>query len=369
MFIQRIKILVNNSITLIKTYDLLLAFIIAFSIVIIGITLGFENNKVVPVNPASSAHYLNEPHNLLKFMVNWDGPNYISIAQNGYRNTAQTNFFPLYPILIKTLNSIFHSYINSSLTISIIGFIGALYFYIKIIKKRFKVTKFQEIIKAVALFALFPTSVFMFSAYTEGLFAFLALMAIYLVIIKRYYLATIPLFFLGLTHVNAVLVIAMLMILLYENKQSIFKIIIFGAISSLGFISYLIYMKNKFGNYFAFLAAQKNHSWWSLSLSHFITGVTSRDGLFFILLFITSLYWFNKQKSFSIYALFYIIIAFFTNNTFSGLARYSLMAFPIEFMLYDYFKDKKTGYLIVIIISTIMWTYFVTQYAGGYTGG
>ncbi len=360
---------INNLAKLIQSYDLLLAIIIAVLITVIGLVLGFENNKVVPVNPASTAHYLGEPNNILKFMVNWDGPNYISIAKNGYQSIIQTNFFPLYPLLIRAFNTVLHSYINASLIISFLSFIGAIYFYIKIIKKRYSLKNIHEIIKAVLLFALFPTSVFMFSAYTEGLFAFLALVSIYLVLSNKFFLACLPLILLGMTHVNASFVIAMLMIIMYEKRQPIYKILIFGAISGLGFIGYMVYLKNRFGNYLAFLSAQKHHSWLNLSLSHLFNGVLSRDGLFFILLVITFLYWWKKQKSFSIYTLFYIIVAFFTNNSFSGLARYSLMAFPIELMLYEYFKDKKTSYLIVIIISTILWAYFVMQYAGGYTGG
>jgi hypothetical protein len=45
------------------------------------------------------------------------------------------------------------------------------------------------------------------------------------------------------------------------------------------------------------------------------------------------------------------------------------MAFPAQFMLYEYFRDKKVMYPIVVAFFGICWAYFTLQYAGGFVGG
>jgi len=42
------------------------------------------------------------------------------------------------------------------------------------------------------------------------------------------------------------------------------------------------------------------------------------------------------------------------------------MIFPIQFMLYDYFRKKKLGYQIILILFGISWTYILLQFAAGY---
>lgn len=74
--------------------ELLLALVVALVVIAVGVAFGWENNKLVPSSPASSSHYLAEPHNRLSFMANWDGPDYLAIVKHGYVNPVQTNFFP-----------------------------------------------------------------------------------------------------------------------------------------------------------------------------------------------------------------------------------------------------------------------------------
>lgn len=123
-------------------HDFILSLIIAIAIAGIGYLIGYENNKVVPVNLDPKAHYIT--HSILSYMINWDGPNYISIAKRGYLNSYQTNFFPLYPILIHYFNYIIHSYTLTSLGISLFSFVGAIFFYLKIVKEYFKISKIND---------------------------------------------------------------------------------------------------------------------------------------------------------------------------------------------------------------------------------
>jgi hypothetical protein len=44
------------------------------------------------------------------------------------------------------------------------------------------------------------------------------------------------------------------------------------------------------------------------------------------------------------------------------------MAFPIQFMLYGYFRNKSALFPYVAALLGVIWTYFLLQYAGGYIG-
>jgi hypothetical protein len=44
------------------------------------------------------------------------------------------------------------------------------------------------------------------------------------------------------------------------------------------------------------------------------------------------------------------------------------MAFPLQFMLYEYFKKKTDARTYMYILMAAGWAYFVLEYAGGYVG-
>ena len=51
-------------------------------------------HKITLNNEIPSHHYL-EPNNPLKYTANWDGSDYIHIANNGYDTGFYTGFFPV----------------------------------------------------------------------------------------------------------------------------------------------------------------------------------------------------------------------------------------------------------------------------------
>lgn len=128
----------------------------------------------------------------------------------------------------------------------------------------------------------------------------------------------------------------------------------------------MIYSYNRFRDDFAFISSQKSHGWLTYNHSSALHLITL-NSVFLILIIIAAIYWWNKSKSYAIYSLLFIGILLL--GGYGGYGRYTLMAFPIPFMLYDYFKDKKTAYAVVLALSTVFWAYFLLQYATGYTGG
>jgi len=345
-----------------------LALIIAICFISLTLFLGYYSNLVIPGNPDNNARYLLQPSTHLDFMSEWDGPHYISIAQKGYSNDTLTAFFPLYPLLIRLFIYILHSPLISALIVSWLCLIGALFFYIKILKTM-SFGKLQDIVLGILLFLFFPTGVFLAATYTESLFAFAALGALYFSLKGKYLWAGI---FAGLataTHPNGVFIIPLIMVVLWESKKKIWQILISAVIGSLGILGYISYLWVSKGKPLAFVSAQKGSHWLSRHyISTIINSITAIDILIFILVLASVIYWWSRKKSFAIYSLLYLLLPILGGN-FSGYPRYALMAFPVQLMLFKKFRNSKLGYPLVLLISSIFWAYFVIHYAAGYTGG
>jgi len=348
--------------------DWSLAFIIAICFILLTLFLGYYSNLVIPGNPDNSARYLLEPATHLDFMAEWDGPHYISIAQKAYTNNALTAFFPLYPLLIHLLLYVLSSPLISALIVSWLSLVGALFFYIKILKT-LSFTKLTDIVMGVLLFLFFPTGVFLAATYTESLFALAALGAIYFALKNKYLWAG---FFTALataTHPNGVFIIPLVMIILWETKQKIWHIIASAIIGSLGIIGYISYLWLTKAKPLDFVSAQKGSHWLSSHyLSTIINSITPIDLVVFALVIASIIYWWKRKKSFAIYSLLYALLPILGGN-FSGYSRYVLMVFPVQFMLFKKFRTSRLGYPIILLISGVFWAYFVIHYAAGYTGG
>jgi hypothetical protein len=353
--------------TYIKANDFLVALIVVAAVILVGLSFGYENNKLIPQSNSTIAHYTLEPGNHLSFMAQWDGPNYLAIAKSGYKTVAQTNFFPLYPLTIRLFETVFRSPLNSGLFVSWASLVGAIYFYLKIIKRQYKIKDNLEAVRASLFFLLFPTGVFLFAVYTEGLLAFLALAALYLALQKKWLPAAFLVMLATATHITGIFVLVLIALVLLEEKVKLSRVIAGVVIGSLGLISFMIYTKVRFQNALAFVSSQKTHGWLNYGHSGAINHLLTLNTVFLLLLAVTVVYWWKRRKSYSIYALLFIGILFL--GGYGGFSRYALMAFPVPFMMYDHFKDKKFGYVVAIALSAIFWAYFLLQYAGGYTGG
>jgi Gpi18-like mannosyltransferase len=370
----KIKALLEKRLTDLKKQilkrDFLIAIIIGLSIIGVGVFFGWYNNEVVIKNPDISAHYSLEPNNQLSFMSNWDGPDYLKIAKNGYQTVGNTNFFPLYPFLIRLLSHLISSPLDAALIISWLSFIGAIYFYLKIIKHVFDIKDNVEATRGLLFFILFPTAVFFLATYTESLFAFLALGSLYYALQRKYWQSALFALFCTATHVTGIFLLALIVMTLWEQKAKLIEIAGTAVIGSLGLLSYMFYLQHAFHRPLAFITSQKSHGWLTVSskYSALIGSVDLFSTIFIILLIISVIYWWNKRKSFSVYSLFFLLIPI-VGKQFGGFNRYVLMAFPVQLMIYAYARHRKLAYPIIIVFFAISWAYFLFQYAGGYVGG
>jgi len=368
-FIQTVQAKCSAALKYALASEFLLALVVAVVMIGGSIALGYENNKIVPLNPAASAHYTQEPHNPLRYMANWDAPIYMNIAEHGYSDKTLTNFFPLYPLTVSYMHIFIDSVLYSGLLVAWGFFVGAIYFYLKIIKQMYRLTSNNEALRGVLFFVLFPTSIFLMAPYTESLYACTAFAAVYFTLKKNYIPAALFAVAVTATHANGFFVLILMGLLMLEQKEKLTKIAAALAVGSIGTLSYMAYLQAKFHNALEFAAAQKNHSWVNVGPWHLLTVVAARNGIFLLLLIVAALYWWNRRRSFSVYVLLYAGIVFISARGMSGLGRYSLIAFPVQIMLYDYLSNKKVGYSIVLAICSVVWAYFTMQYLGGYSGG
>jgi hypothetical protein len=346
--------------------ELLLAVCTVAAVVVIGVLFGWENNKLIPANLNTVYRGETGAWGHLNFMANLDGRDYLETAVHGYWEVAQANFFPLYPLIVRLANYAIGSPLLSGLLVSWAAFVGATYFYIKILKQLYPMKDKLEVVRAVLFFVLFPTSVFMFAVYTESMFAFLALGAFYFALQKRPYEAGLFTLLATATHENGVFVLALVALVLWEKHEKLQRIAASFGIGCLGIVCYAAFLWRKFGNPLEFVVSQKTSGWLQYD-QRLMSGLATREGLFLLLVLIASWYWWRRRKSFALYSLLYAAILLLGN--FGGYGRYALMDFPVQLMLYDYFRNKRLGYVIAIAATSAFWMYFLLQFAGGYTGG
>src|SRR3989344_4453159 len=98
----------------------------------------------------------------------WDGGYYLSIAQNGYSNTENFAFFPIYPMLIRFFAPLIGgNYIAAALIISNTAFLLFLIFFAKYLKRYYSE---KTVYSTLFTFLLFPTTFFAVAAYSESMF-------------------------------------------------------------------------------------------------------------------------------------------------------------------------------------------------------
>ena len=107
-----------------------------------------------------------------RFDANW----YLVIAQNGYGHVpGDVHFPPLYPILIDLTSIIVRDNVLSALLIAQL----ALYYLVKLLYDLFTEWGNERIAKkSLFLLLIFPTSFFLFSAYTEAIFMISAVLCL-----------------------------------------------------------------------------------------------------------------------------------------------------------------------------------------------
>jgi len=345
------------------------AVIISISLILLGVFLSTYNNKVVPLNQGSLAHYNAEPHHPLNFLANWDSVHYIRISNTGYRLPTDAAFFPLYPVLIMLLRHVVGSPLTAALTISWLSLIGAAYYYMKILDVWWKTDQSSRF-QGILMFLLLPTAVFMLAAYTEALFVFLSLAAIYFAITNKHFVSSVFLAGATATRVTGLFTVVLIASLMLEKRSSVSKVIRTGVVGVLGIMAYSIYLQIKYRNFLQFVSAQRY--WGRFHGSYFSSIVNSLslfNVLFVLVLVATIIFWFIKKRySFALYTALFLVVPLGTGS-FLTFNRIGLPAFPVAWMLYEITERRPALRTSLLCLTATFWTYYLLQFAGGYNGG
>lgn len=195
----------------------------------------------------------------LGLWVHWDGLWYYSIANFGYAGRATaTAFFPLFPLTLR----IFQGSVIGGVVISLVSFIGAEWFLVRLVNQEFG----QKAAWYAGLaLAFFPTAFYANAVYSESLFLVLALGALYYFRNRRYWVAGPLAALTTLVSIYGVLLAAPFLILLWQQEGRYWKKYFHVVWPSIGLLVYMGFLLTKFADPLIFEHAQSNwgrHSAW-----------------------------------------------------------------------------------------------------------
>lgn len=217
------------------------------------------------LNSGFSSEGLGKNLNYLESLVQWDGGHYLSIAKYGYQSAEELAFFPLYPLFIKFLSMLYKNEIFWGLIISNTSLLIFLYFFFKIVKKKYS---WNIAFNTMISFLVFPTAFFTTIYYSESLFLLTIIMAIYFMESKKFHLSALFISFASLTRlVGAGLIISVfykyLSLVDFQVKKINAKII-YPILSTFGILGYCLYLLSKTGDPLSFINVQ---TMWGRSVS------------------------------------------------------------------------------------------------------
>ncbi|MBU1000767.1 hypothetical protein KKE78_05245 [Patescibacteria group bacterium] len=324
---------------------------------------------------SSVPHVDDSYSNFLVNLGSWDGGHYLGIAETGYSEKFQYAFFPLYPVAIKILNLVTHNYLSAGVLVSMTStFLGLHLLYI-LVKKDFD-KKIAE--RTVLAFLFFPTSFFLLTVYSEGLFFFLAVLTFYFLRQKKLFWAVVAAIFVSATRLVGLAVAAGLMIEVIVTQGFSRKnwYILFAP---LGLVIYCIYLYQQTGDPLYFITAE-NHwqriiafpgvGFWE-TIRQITDGGFVKPNINFFRDLIFAIFGVGftirsfrfLPMSLAIFALVAVVIPLFT-PTLSSMPRFLLVVFPL-FIVAALIKNRFISFAY-LLFSVMTLGLFASLFINGY---
>jgi hypothetical protein len=325
------------------------------------------------------ANYLSNP--LLWGYANFDGEHYLAIARDGYAPLTHF-FFPVYPLLTKTIVGIFGNtflnYVYVSQIVSNTLFLLALIGLYRLLIIDFK-SKIVYLTLAIILF--FPVSFYFISSYNESLFLFLVVWTFYFARKRVWILAGVLALIASATRVIGIALFFVLLLEIYIDYKKTHKLNIVQLlslfISPLGLIAYMLFLKQQTGDMLVFLNSvsifgeQRSSQFVYLPqvFYRYIFKIIPSVGFSYLPILYVSLLelvvglWllissagsFTKLRlSYSIYLAIGFLIPSFAGS-FSSLPRYALVLFP-AFLISAVYLIKLPKFILYVylLLSTVL---------------
>lgn len=333
---------------------------------------------------------------------NFDGVHYLRLAQDGYKAEFSQAFFPLYPLFIHIFNVIpknsfldIRTYVDpgyfyTALILSNAFFLLALILFYKLIRIDFN----QKVaFRSLILLIVFPTSFYFGAVYTESLFLFLSLGALYFLRKNNFLVSGVFGALATATRIFGLLLLPVLLIEIFLkvkkkeidlDSREFVKAIIGVLLAPFGILLYMLFLRINFENPLYFLTSQPSFGAGRYSgglillpqviyryLKIFVTvPVTSQLFLnaflefsFTVIILVCLLLFLKKMRiSYFIFTLGCIILPTLT-GTFSSMPRYALMSFLLLPLIVNAIKSYyKVLVVIFLAIGIILTSLFVRGY-------
>jgi hypothetical protein len=328
----------------------------------------------------------------------WDAQHYLFLSQQGYKPNSESNrFFPLLPAGIALVNIIARNSVLSGLIVAnVFSFLGIFYFFLFC---RLFLKNEEQAFKSVLLLLAFPTAFFLSLIYSESILLFLTSAFFYYLYSKKYFFASIFVFFIPLARPVGILIALLygvywlneiwqrskndwlaFLIKFLKTKQTYYLLSPF-----LGFVLYAVLMQITTGSFMeGFKEQGLVVSGWNITNifdpiyflvalfapgSFAIHGFTNSiiDRIFFISYCISLVFIYKRlDKTMFIYALMFGMTPLL--GSFMSYTRYVLMVFPIFMVLAKIFAEKKYSLLFypTLFFMLMLQTLFIIMHALNY---
>lgn len=328
-------------------------------------------------------------------LANFDGVHYLTIINKGYVGTGLIQaFFPAYPLIIFLISEVLPiSKIVIGVGISLIS----TYLATKLILNLYSQNNLNKNLLILALFS-FPTSFFLATMYSEGLFLMLVLATFLMADRKKWLIAAMIAAVASATRIVGVLLVPALLIELWDEKKyhlsyaqvreyfvSNFKIILTIGLGTTGLLAYMLYLNYNFSDPLFFIYVQEEFgsgrsesliSYPQVIFRYLKILITARPFdlkyYSYVLEFISGtvplalllLHYKKIRKSHLFFSVMAILIPTLT-GTFTSLPRYVMVAFPIYYLLAITLNNSKYK-IPYFVISTFLLIINIILFVQGY---
>lgn len=318
--------------------------------------------------------------NLIDLHARWDSEWYLDIAEHGYYlrgywKLANPSFLPLYPVLIRATSYLTTGHLALAGWIVSVVFLGLSAWALRRLVREFHPKLDPETVTWYLL--IFPTAFVLQAVYTESLFLFLSISAIYYALKKNYLAAGVFGFLGALTRHPGILIIIPLA-LEYWRAHGLkgfwswrWTPLLFVPAGTVSFFAYHYF---KFGDFFLFFTLQK---WWGrpfgFNPEHFIFNTPpaiinfSLDALAVVFgLVAIVMVWKRLRVSYALYMLASLALPL-SSGSIAGISRYMLVLFPIFLWIAGWKNElsRRAWMLVSILLLGVYITLFVNHYWAG----
>jgi len=157
----------------------------ALSLIVVIAGIAFGRSAMEPSwGPHSPSHMAATGDALLDTLTLWDGQWYLEIAQRGYgyslERMSSVAFFPAYPMLVRAVSASTRLPPDWAALLISHGFLVAVFVLLfAYVRRRFPDAPTRVPMYVLLSLGLFPPTIFMRMAYSESLFLFLTVLALY----------------------------------------------------------------------------------------------------------------------------------------------------------------------------------------------